>query len=69
MRIPVLFGQPLHLWLGMLLFILIIIQVAIAKRLLPVPFKWHHIIGYTILLLAVLHGFMAFGLYNSLFTL
>lgn len=69
MRIPVLFGQPLHMWLGILLFVLIVIQIAIAKRLLPVPFKWHRIIGYTILLLAILHGFLAFGLYNGLLTL
>jgi hypothetical protein len=57
------------MWLGMLLFILVVVQIAIAKKLLPVPFKWHRTIGYTILLLAMLHGFLAFGLYNGLFTL
>jgi len=69
MRIPIIFGQPLHMWLGILLFILIIFQIAVAKKLIPVPFKWHRIMGFIILLLAMLHGFIAFGLYNSLFTL
>lgn len=69
MRIPILFGQPLHMWLGILLFILIVFQIAVAKKLIPVPFKWHRIMGFVILLLAMLHGIIAFGLYNGLFTL
>lgn len=68
MRIPIIFGQPLHMWLGILLFMLIVFQIAVAKKLIPVPFKWHRIMGYVILLLAMLHGFIAFGLYNGLFT-
>ncbi|MEL7657533.1 MAG: hypothetical protein AAGU75_16685 [Bacillota bacterium] len=69
MRIPILFGQPLHLWLGILLFILIVFQIAIAKKLLPVPFKWHRVMGYVILMLAILHGSIAIGLNNGIFTL
>lgn len=68
MRIPILFGQPLHMWLGILLFILIVFQIAVAKKLIPVSFQWHRIMGYVILLLAMLHGSIAFGLYNGLFT-
>jgi len=69
MRIPIILGQPLHLWLGILLFLLIIFQIVVAKRIIKVPFKWHRIGGYVILLLAMIHGFIAYGLNNSIFVL
>lgn len=69
MRIPILYGQPLHLWLGIILFFLIVLQIAIAKKLLPIPFKWHRVMGYVILLLVILHGGIAMGLNNGIFTL
>ncbi len=69
MRIPIILGQPLHLWLGIILFLLVIFQIVVAKRILKVPFKWHRIGGYVILLLAILHGFIAIGLNNSFLTL
>ena len=69
MRIPIILGQPLHLWLGILLFLLVIFQIVVAKRILKIPFKWHHIGGYVILLLAIMHGLIAIGLNNSFFTL
>lgn len=69
MRIPIIIGQPLHLWLGIILFLLVVFQIAVAKKLLRVPFKWHRIMGYVILLLAVIHGAIAVGLNNSIFTL
>jgi hypothetical protein len=69
MRIPIILGQPLHLWLGIFLFLLILFQISVAKKILKLPFKWHRIGGYVILLLAVIHGFIAFGLNNSLFIL
>lgn len=69
MRIPILLGQPLHLWLGILLLLMIVFQIVVAKRILKVPFKWHRIVGYLILFVALLHGFIAFGLNNSIFVL
>lgn len=62
MRIPIIMGLPLHLWLGILLFLLIVFQILTAKKILPVPFKWHRRMGYVILILAILHGSMAVGL-------
>lgn len=67
--IPIIFGFPLHLWLGILLFILIVFQIAVAKKILPVPFKWHRITGYFILLLAIIHGLVGIGLYSGILTL
>ena len=69
MSIPVILSLPLHLWLGILLFLLIIFQILVAKKILPVPFRWHRIMGYVILLLAMIHGLLAGGLIWGLFTL
>ncbi len=69
MRIPILLGLPLHLWLGMLLLACIAFQIVVAKKLLPIPFKWHRIMGYVILILALIHGFIAIGLNNGILTL
>ncbi|NTW73129.1 MAG: hypothetical protein HGA49_12940 [Eubacteriaceae bacterium] len=69
MKIPIILGQPLHLWLGLLLFSIVVFQILVAKKILPVPFIWHRRMGYVILVLAVIHGFMAIGLYNGIFIL
>ena len=61
MGIPIILGQPLHLWLGIILFLLVVFQIATAKKILPVPFKWHRRMGYVILILAILHGSIAAG--------
>ena len=68
-KIPIILGNPLHLWLGVLLLLLIIFQVATGKRLLAISFDWHRRIGYMILLLAIIHGALAIGLYRGIFTL
>jgi len=62
MTVPIILGAPLHMWLGILLFILIIFQILVARKILPVPFKWHRVTGYVIVVLAFLHGFIAIGL-------
>jgi len=68
MIIPIILGKPLHLWLGLLLFTLILFQIAVAKRILPIPFRWHRVMGYVILLLATIHGLIGIGLNAGLFT-
>ena len=69
MRIPILLDQPLHLWLGILLFILVVFQIVVAKKILKIPFKWHRTTGYVILLLAIIHGSIAVGLNNGVLSL
>lgn len=66
--VPILWGQPIHLWLGMLLLLCVIFQVLVAKQILKVPFKWHRIMGYVILLLALIHGFIAMALSFGILT-
>ena len=38
MIIPEILGKPLHLWLGLLLFVLIVFQILIAKKIIPIFF-------------------------------
>jgi len=67
MRIPIIFGAPLHLWLGIILFLLIVFQILVAKKILKVPFKAHRIGGYIILLIALIHAVIAIGLHMGFF--
>ncbi len=67
--IPVILGLPLHFWLGIALFLSIVFQIAIAKKLIRVNFKVHRVLGYVILLLAAIHGFIAIGLSFGFLTL
>lgn len=69
MKIPIILGQPLHLWLGILLLILIVLQIVGVRKILPISFRWHRIIGYVILVLAIIHGALAAGLNLGVFTL
>ena len=63
MSIPIILGLPLHFWLGIILFLAILFQILVAKKILSVPFRWHRIMGYVILVLAVIHGAIAAGLF------
>jgi len=69
MKIPLIMGQPLHLWLGILLLLLTVFQIVVAKRILPLPFGWHRKMGYVLLLLAIVHGAIAMGLNTGIFSM
>jgi len=69
LRIPLLAGIPLHAWLGMKLLLLIILQVAIARGIIKIPFVWHRIFGYVILVIAIIHAIMGLGLMFGNFTI
>ncbi len=62
MIIPIIFGLPLHLWLGMLTFLLILFQVGTGSGLFKVPFDWHRRNGYLVLVIALIHGSLGLGL-------
>lgn len=68
MSIPIILGLPLHFWLGIILFLAILFQILVAKKILPVPFRWHRIVGYAILVLALIHGSVAAGLFFGFLT-
>lgn len=61
---PKLFSKPLHVWLGMVTFLFVIIQILIGTRMLKLPF-WLHtkVLWIIILLLVLVHGFYGFEIY------
>jgi hypothetical protein len=63
MAIPVIWGRPLTVWLGLLLYTLVLLQVLVGARVLKVPFVYHRKAGYLILLIGLIHGSMAFAAY------
>lgn len=67
MRVPIIFGLPLHFWLGIMLFVMIVFQVLIGRRIIKISFKWHRILGYSVLVLAGIHGTIAAGLLFGVF--
>ena len=67
MRVPIILGLPLHFWLGVILLMLIVFQVLIGRRIIKIPFKWHKIMGYSILVLAFIHGTIGAGLLFGVF--
>jgi len=61
---PVLFTKPLHVWLGIILFILVIFQILIGTRILKLPFWLHtRVIWILILSIMLIHGFFGFEIY------
>lgn len=61
---PIIFTKPLHLWLGMVTFVLVLFQIGIGTRIIKLPF-WVHtkIVWKVILLIALIHGFYGFEIY------
>lgn len=61
---PLIFSKPLHVYLGMLLFLIVLFQIGIGKRIIKLPF-WVHtkIIWKVILIIALIHGFYGFEIY------
>jgi len=61
---PIIFTKPLHIWLGMLTYSVVIFQILIGTRILKIPFWIHTKVNWKIiLLLASIHGFYGFQIY------
>jgi hypothetical protein len=61
--VPSLFGQPIYVWSGIILFLLIIFQIITAKHWLPIDFHYHHWNGWLIFLFALGHSSFALAVY------
>jgi hypothetical protein len=61
------FGIPIHIWLGMILFVLIVFQVATGTGIIKVPFIWHKRMGLVIFLIVILHAMIGLGLWFGIF--
>lgn len=69
MSLPIILGLPIHIWLGILVFALIIFQVLNGLKIIKVPFKWHKRTALLILLIAILHAVVGLGLWFGWFYL
>ncbi|MFA5188714.1 MAG: hypothetical protein WC460_05120 [Patescibacteria group bacterium] len=61
--VPLVFGYPAHIWLGLILFILIVIQITTGIMMVKVNMKYFkiHRINF-ILIVSVMLGHMYWGL-------
>ena len=61
---PLIFGKPLHVWLGIVLTVLVILQILIGKRILKIDFWYHrNVIPWLILAVLSLHAWYGFQIY------
>ena len=62
MYVPLLWGQPINVWGGILLIVLLTLQVLSGKRLIKLPFSFHKRNAYLIVLVAAVHAFLGLGI-------
>lgn len=61
---PLIFDIPLNVWLGLLAFLLLVLQILIGARVLKLPFWFHTRVVWILLLVVVLiHGLIGFQRY------
>jgi len=61
---PLIFARPFHVWLGLVLYILIVVQILIGTKFLKVPFWWHTRVNWVaIIAIATVHGIYGFQIY------
>jgi hypothetical protein len=58
--IPSVDGRPINVWGGILLAVLVIFQVLVGTRVIKLPFAWHRVNGFVILVLVLAHGFLGY---------
>jgi hypothetical protein len=62
-HIPSFFSLPLYAYLGIGLLFLVIFQVTVAKKWLPIAFIWHRRNGMLIFYVGLVHATIALGAY------
>ena len=63
MYVPLLWGKPITVWLGILLIVLLTLQVLSGKRLIKLPFSFHKRNAILIALVAILHAYFGLGIW------
>lgn len=58
---PLIFSKPFHIWLGILTYLLIVLQIGIGTRFIKLPF-WVHTRVVWIALLAIATIHMIYGI-------
>jgi len=65
---PTVFTKPLHVWLGMIILLLVLIQISLGITLVKtgnkqVRFIHTKIVWVVLIIIALIHGFYAFQIY------
>jgi hypothetical protein len=61
---PIIFRKPLQVWLGVLAFIVLIVQILVGAQILKIPFWWHtKVLWIVLLVLTIVHGIYSFQRY------
>ena len=60
MFVPLLWGKPMNVWLGILLMVLLTLQILSGKHLLKLPFSFHRRNAILIVVIVAVHAI--FGL-------
>ena len=63
MYVPLLWGKPINVWLGILLIVLLTLQILSGKRLIKLPFSFHGRNAILIAVVAALHSFFGLGIW------
>lgn len=63
MYVPLLWGKPINVWLGILLLALLTFQILSGKHLMKLPFSFHRRNAIVIVLVAAVHAFFGLGIW------
>ena len=63
MHVPILWGKPIHLWLGLILILLLTFQILSGKRIIKIPFSFHRHNAILIVVVALVHAFFGLGIW------
>jgi len=63
MFVPLIWGKPIHIWLGLVLIVLLTLQILSGKHLIKLPFSFHRRNAILIVLIAAVHVFFGLGIW------
>jgi hypothetical protein len=63
MYVPILWGKPINVWLGIALIVLLTFQILSGKHIIKLPFSFHRRNALLIVLVAAGHAFFGLGVW------
>ncbi len=63
MFVPLIWGKPINVWLGIVLMVLLTLQILSGKHLIKLPFSFHRRNAMLIGLIAAMHAIFGLGIW------
>ena len=63
MNVPILWGKPINVWLGILLMLLLTFQILTGRHIVKLPFSFHKRNVIVIILVVAGHAFYGLGIW------